>query len=270
MIRPIQRRVWGPFLLRRATGPQGPYDQTPVEQRSDVLVYTSAPLIGDTEVTGPTTVTCGRSHRRPTPTSPPSWTSSNPTARRSISTTASCARHFATACQIRGPRYPGQPYEYRIPDLADELPVPTRRPDPRGDFQQRLSAVRAQPQHRRTVRPRHRLPTSDPNDPARLCASLQVDSADHSGRQQRNGRIPDPNYTLTTTGHSRCNSRPSSDWISLSVLPPSVGLGRRHCAHRNSRGVLAEIPHLMAGSVYLLAGAGGGWAAGVCGGVVVA
>jgi putative CocE/NonD family hydrolase len=38
------------------SGPQGPYDQTPVEQRSDVLVYTSAPLPHDTEVTGGTTV----------------------------------------------------------------------------------------------------------------------------------------------------------------------------------------------------------------------
>ena len=34
------------------TGPQGPYDQTPVEQRSDVLVYTSDSLEHDTEVTG--------------------------------------------------------------------------------------------------------------------------------------------------------------------------------------------------------------------------
>jgi hypothetical protein len=42
------------------------------------------------------------------------------------------------------------------------------------------------------------------------------------------------------------------------------------CAHRKSPGVLTEIPHLMAGSVYLLAGAGGGSAEGVCGGVVVA
>ncbi|MBV9515912.1 MAG: CocE/NonD family hydrolase, partial [Mycobacteriaceae bacterium] len=38
------------------TGPQGPYDQTPVEQRSDVLVYSSAPLSADTEITGPVSV----------------------------------------------------------------------------------------------------------------------------------------------------------------------------------------------------------------------
>ena len=38
------------------TGPQGPYDQAPVEQRSDVLVYTSDALRTDTEITGPITV----------------------------------------------------------------------------------------------------------------------------------------------------------------------------------------------------------------------
>ncbi|MEU0497035.1 CocE/NonD family hydrolase [Mycobacterium sp. NPDC006124] len=38
------------------SGPQGPYDQTPVEQRSDVLVYSSEPLARDTEVTGAATV----------------------------------------------------------------------------------------------------------------------------------------------------------------------------------------------------------------------
>jgi uncharacterized protein len=38
------------------SGPQGPYDQTPVEARSDVLVYSSEPLRADTEITGPVTV----------------------------------------------------------------------------------------------------------------------------------------------------------------------------------------------------------------------
>jgi putative CocE/NonD family hydrolase len=38
------------------SGPQGPFDQTPVEQRSDVLVYDSAPMQHDTEITGPITV----------------------------------------------------------------------------------------------------------------------------------------------------------------------------------------------------------------------
>ncbi|MFJ4658755.1 CocE/NonD family hydrolase [Nocardia sp. NPDC088792] len=35
------------------SGPQGPYDQYVVEQRSDVLTYTTAPVSSDTEITGP-------------------------------------------------------------------------------------------------------------------------------------------------------------------------------------------------------------------------
>ncbi len=39
-----------------SSGPQGPYDQGAVEQRSDVLTYTTEPMPSDTEITGPTTV----------------------------------------------------------------------------------------------------------------------------------------------------------------------------------------------------------------------
>jgi putative CocE/NonD family hydrolase len=48
--------VGGHSCCGAQSGPQGPYDQTPVEQRSDVLVYSSAPLAHDTEVTGPVSV----------------------------------------------------------------------------------------------------------------------------------------------------------------------------------------------------------------------
>jgi putative CocE/NonD family hydrolase len=41
----------------QASVPGGPYDQRPVLERPDVLVYTSAPLEKDVEVTGPITVT---------------------------------------------------------------------------------------------------------------------------------------------------------------------------------------------------------------------
>ena len=37
--------------------PAGPFDQAAVEQRPDVLVYTSAPLAHDLEVTGPVRMT---------------------------------------------------------------------------------------------------------------------------------------------------------------------------------------------------------------------
>nr|BBH95332.1 X-Pro dipeptidyl-peptidase [Thermogemmatispora argillosa] len=43
----------GGALLMAPEYPAGPFDQRPVESRSDVLVYTSAPLQEDLEVTGP-------------------------------------------------------------------------------------------------------------------------------------------------------------------------------------------------------------------------
>jgi len=46
-------------------GSQGPYDQRSVEQRPDVLVYTTPPLPTDTEVTGPITVTLYASSSAP-------------------------------------------------------------------------------------------------------------------------------------------------------------------------------------------------------------
>ncbi|HET9257885.1 MAG TPA: CocE/NonD family hydrolase [Pseudonocardiaceae bacterium] len=46
-------------------GSQGPYDQQSVEQRPDVLVYTSAPQDTDTEVTGPISVTLYASSSAP-------------------------------------------------------------------------------------------------------------------------------------------------------------------------------------------------------------
>jgi putative CocE/NonD family hydrolase len=47
----------GPLCCWPGALPQGAYDQTPVETREDVLVYTTPPLQGDVEVTGPVTVT---------------------------------------------------------------------------------------------------------------------------------------------------------------------------------------------------------------------
>lgn len=48
--------IGGHSCCSAASSPQGPYDQTAAEQRSDVMVYSSAPLSADTEVTGPITV----------------------------------------------------------------------------------------------------------------------------------------------------------------------------------------------------------------------
>ncbi len=96
------------------SGPQGPYDQTPVEQRSDVLVYTSDALTHDTEVTGPTTVKL--------------WASSSAadtdfTAKLAVVRPDGAVINlndgilrtaFRDSLSAPTPTVPGTPYEYRI------------------------------------------------------------------------------------------------------------------------------------------------------------
>ncbi|HEY7124028.1 MAG TPA: CocE/NonD family hydrolase [Ktedonobacterales bacterium] len=55
----------GGSLLMPATYRSGPRDQRPIEQREDVLVFTSAPLEQDLEVTGPVSVTLWASSSAP-------------------------------------------------------------------------------------------------------------------------------------------------------------------------------------------------------------
>ena len=57
--------VGGHSCCAALAGSQGPYDQHAVEQRPDVLVYSTPPLATDTEVTGPVSVTLYASSSAP-------------------------------------------------------------------------------------------------------------------------------------------------------------------------------------------------------------
>jgi uncharacterized protein len=96
------------------SGPQGPYDQIPVEQRSDVLVYSSDPLPSDTEVTGPVELDLWASS---------SATDTDFTAKlivvepdgRAINLNNGILRTaFSDSLAEPQPHTPGQPYEYKI------------------------------------------------------------------------------------------------------------------------------------------------------------
>ena len=96
------------------SGPQGPYDQTPVEQRSDVMVYSSDPLPHDTEVTGATVVNL--------------WASSSAvdtdfTAKLAVVRPDGTVINlndgilrtaFRDSLSAPSPTVPGRPYRYRI------------------------------------------------------------------------------------------------------------------------------------------------------------
>jgi uncharacterized protein len=78
------------ITLMSLPGP-GPFDQRRNEERPDVLVYTSEPLAQDMEVTGPVTVELWTSSSAVSTDSPPSCSTSFPTAGQSTSAKAPSA-----------------------------------------------------------------------------------------------------------------------------------------------------------------------------------
>jgi uncharacterized protein len=96
------------------TSPQGPYDQTPVEQRSDVVVYSSDPFT-TTEVTGPTTVHLWASSTAPDTDFTAKLSVVKPDGRVINLNNGILRTAFRDSLsQPRPAQIPGRPYEYTI------------------------------------------------------------------------------------------------------------------------------------------------------------
>jgi uncharacterized protein len=96
------------------SGPQGPYDQTPVEQRADVLVYSTEPLTRDTEVTGPVTVSLWAQSSAPDTDFTAKLTAVHPDGEVVNLNNGIIRTPFRDSLSDPRPAVPGQPYEYRI------------------------------------------------------------------------------------------------------------------------------------------------------------
>jgi uncharacterized protein len=96
------------------SGPQGPYDQTPVEQRSDVLTYTTDPLPGDTEVTGPATVDLWAQSSAPDTDFTAKLDVVKPDGEVINLNNGIIRTSFRDSLSEPRPAIPGQPYDYRI------------------------------------------------------------------------------------------------------------------------------------------------------------
>ncbi|HUO38353.1 MAG TPA: CocE/NonD family hydrolase, partial [Mycobacterium sp.] len=96
------------------TGPQGPYDQTPVEQRSDVLVYTSDAVKADTEITGPATVDLWASSSAPDTDFTAKLTVVKPDGQVINLNNGILRAAFRDSLSEPRPVPPGQPAEYRV------------------------------------------------------------------------------------------------------------------------------------------------------------
>ena len=96
------------------SGPQGPYDQTPVEQRSDVLVYSSAPLEHDTEMTGPVNVRLWAESTSADTDFTAKLTAVKPDGQVINLNNGILRTSFRDSLSDPTPTTPGRPYEYQI------------------------------------------------------------------------------------------------------------------------------------------------------------
>ena len=96
------------------SGPQGPYDQSPVEQRSDVLVYSSAPVDHDTEVTGPVTVRLWAQSTSADTDFTAKLTVVKPDGQVINLNNGIVRTSFRDSLSDPTPTTPGRPYEYQI------------------------------------------------------------------------------------------------------------------------------------------------------------
>ena len=92
----------------------GAYDQTPVELRPDVLVYSTAPLETDTEVTGPVTVTLYASSSAPDTDFTAKLVDVEPDGYARNLTDGIIRARYRQPGQPASPIQPGQVYQYTI------------------------------------------------------------------------------------------------------------------------------------------------------------
>ena len=121
------------------SGPQGPYDQVPVEQRSDVLIYSSARTrarhrgdrTGDCAALGPIDFCRYRFHGQ-AHGGQARWSGDQPEQRNPADPIPGVIVEPHTD-------HSGPPIRVSNPHLANQLRIPNRRSHPAGHLQQRLS-----------------------------------------------------------------------------------------------------------------------------------
>ncbi|WP_068000699.1 CocE/NonD family hydrolase [Nocardia pseudobrasiliensis] len=97
-----------------SSGPQGPFDQYVVEQRSDVLTYTTEPLATDTEITGPTDVKLWASSTAPDTDFTAKLVAVAPDGSSINLNNGIIRAAFRESLDKPTPIVPGQPYQYTI------------------------------------------------------------------------------------------------------------------------------------------------------------
>ncbi len=172
----------GPLCCYQAL-PGGPRNQAEVEKRPDVLVYTTAPLKQDLDVTGPVTLdlfvqSSGPRHRLHRQIG--GCVAQRLRAKHHRRNPADALSRFALAAR---PHDGGPGLQDYCGSLGNEQRLPRRTQiAPRG-VEQQLPALRPQPQHRRDRhRACHTRSRGHEHDPSRSRASLRADPERAAGK----------------------------------------------------------------------------------------
>ncbi|WP_458690089.1 CocE/NonD family hydrolase [Nocardia tengchongensis] len=97
-----------------SSGPQGPVDQFVVEQRSDVLTYTTPPMSSDTEITGPVRMTLWAASSAPDTDFTAKLVAVAPDGSTMNLNNGIIRAAFRDSLEHPSPIVPGQPYRYSI------------------------------------------------------------------------------------------------------------------------------------------------------------
>ncbi len=167
----------GPILMN-ATFVPGVRDQRPIERRADVLVYTSAPLDHEVEVTGPVVVKLWAASSAPDTDFVARLVDVHPDGLAQNLTDGIIRARYRDG-DTPEPLEPGRAYEFTDRPVGDLECLQGRAPDSPGYRQRQLPALGPQPEHRRTLRLRHRHAPGQPDHPARRRAPFTRGVADH-------------------------------------------------------------------------------------------
>ena len=126
----------------------GPMDQRGVEKRADVLVYTSAPLKRDLEVTGPVRVVLYASTSAPDTDFTAKLVDVFPNGEARNLTDGILRLRYRDGLENAELAHPGEVYRSDHRCGRNQQRVPGRPFDPHRDLEQQFSAIRPQPEHR--------------------------------------------------------------------------------------------------------------------------
>ena len=137
----------GGLCCNQAASPPGSFDQSAIEAREDVLVYSTEPLKEPMEVTGPVTVTLYAASSAVDTDFTAKLVDACPCGGAVNLTDGIIRARYRESTEEAKLITPGRGLRIQDRPLGNEQPLQSGAQDPGGDFQQQLPKIRQEPQY---------------------------------------------------------------------------------------------------------------------------